>query len=343
MWEKINNFLKGQIVTSIIYIALGACLVFMPVSTVNVICKFVFGILLILVGLYHILIYVAEKLNSTIFDLFSGGVLMVLGIFLFMNPQIVVKLLPILLGTFILVDSIWSLKGSLKLKKRGAGSWKFLLLGSIIFIALGISLVVNPFTMVKYTVIFAGWIFLCNGVIDMIYLILLRKGLKEIKQDVEAVDADGEIISGEDSGETDDLDTEASVQPEEPIALEPEYAPWSSRKKEKSTETDIPGFTEEEKEDNATSGQEDFGTEEADREVSEMEKSLDDVQANEDDASVDGVTDTITGQDNDTPPAGRGAYVVSKPTITDDNLSDTKDESLLGMFSRKHKHNKKEN
>ena len=336
MWEKINNFLKGQIVTSIIYIALGACLVFMPVSTVNVICKFVFGILLILVGLYHILIYVAEKLNSTIFDLFSGGVLMVLGIFLFMNPQIVVKLLPILLGTFILVDSIWSLKGSLKLKKRGAGSWKFLLLGSIIFIALGISLVVNPFTMVKYTVIFAGWIFLCNGVIDMIYLILLRKGLKEIKQD-------GEIISGEDSGETDDLDTEASVQPEEPIAPEPEYAPWSSRKKEKSTETDIPGFTEEEKEDNATSGQEDFGTEEADREVSEMEKSLDDVQANEDDTSVDGVTDTITGQDNDTPLAGRGAYVVSEPTITDDNLSDTKDESLLGMFSRKHKHNKKEN
>ena len=342
MWEKINNFLKGQIVTSIIYIALGACLVFMPVSTVNVICKFVFGILLILVGLYHILIYVAEKLNSTIFDLFSGGVLMVLGIFLFMNPQIVVKLLPILLGTFILVDSIWTLKGSLKLKKRGAGSWKFLLMGSIIFIALGISLVVNPFTMVKYTVMFAGGIFLVNGVLDLIYLILLRKGLKEIKQDVEAVDADGEIVSDGNSGETDDLNTEASVQPEEPIAPEPEYAPWSSRKKEKSTETDIPGFTEEEKEDNAASDQEDFGTEEADREVSEMEKSLDDVQANEDDTSVDGVTDTITGQDNDTPLAGRGAYVVSEPTITDDDLSDTKDESLLGRLSRKRKHNKKE-
>ena len=61
MWEKINNFLKGQIVTSIIYIALGACLAFMPVNTINVICKFVFGILLILVGFYHILIYILEK------------------------------------------------------------------------------------------------------------------------------------------------------------------------------------------------------------------------------------------------------------------------------------------
>ncbi|MBU5479734.1 DUF308 domain-containing protein [Blautia sp. MSJ-19] len=320
MWEKINNFLKGQIVTSIIYIALGACLVFMPVSTINIICKFVFGILLILVGLYHILIYVAEKLNSTIFDLFSGGVLMVIGIFLFMNPQIVVKLLPILLGTFILVDSIWTLKGSLKLKKRGAGSWKFLLIGSIIFIGLGISLVVNPFTMVKYTVIFAGWIFLCNGVIDLIYLILLKKGLKDLKQDVEAVDADGEIISDGNNGEIDDLNTEDSAQSEEVAQPETEYAPWSSRKKERSTEqfqsedsvADSAGtaeFVEEVREENDASGAEDFRREETDREVSEMEDSLN---------------------------------VVSEPTITDDDLSDTKDESLLGMFSRKRKHKEKE-
>lgn len=238
MWEKINKFLKGQIVTSIIYIALGACLVFMPVSTVNVICKFVFGVLLILVGLYHILIYVAEKLNSTILDLFSGGILMVLGIFLFMNPQIVVKLLPVLLGTFILVDSIWTFKGSLKLKKRGAGSWKILLIGSIIFVALGISLVVNPFTMVKYTVIFAGGIFLCNGIIDLVYLFLLKKGLKELKQDAEAVDADGEIISDSENETAEDKkDEDDSEKKQEPVQSEPEYAPWSSRNTQQETES----------------------------------------------------------------------------------------------------------
>ena len=356
MWEKINNFLKGQIVTSIIYIALGACLAFMPVNTINVICKFVFGILLILVGFYHILIYILEKLNSTILDLFSGGILMVIGIFLFMNPQIVVKLLPILLGTFILVDSIWTLKGSRKLKKRGAGSWKFLLIGSIIFIALGISLVVNPFTMVKYTVIFAGWIFLCNGVIDLIYLILLKKGLKDLKQDVEAVDAAGEVIADENSGETDGLNAEASVQQEEMVAPEPEYAPWSSRKKEKSTEqsqqeetfadnenteADVPEFAEEEKEDNDTSGVEDFSRENTDREVSEMEESLDGVQVSEEEVMLGEPTEEMPEQEND-PPAGRGAYIVSEPTVTNDDLSDTKDESLLGIFSRKRKHNKKE-
>ena len=325
MWEKINNFLKGQIVTSIIYIALGACLAFMPVNTINVICKFVFGILLILVGFYHILIYILEKLNSTILDLFSGGVLMVIGIFLFMNPQIVVKLLPILLGTFILVDSIWSLKGSLKLKKRGSGAWKILLIGSLIFIGLGISLVINPFTMVKYTVIFAGWIFLCNGVVDLIYLILLRRGLKELKQEAEAVDADSEIISD---------DAESSAQPEEPVVPEPEYAPWSSRRKAEPAD-DLSDSEEE------TSDKEPFDSNDYDREVSEMEEFFDVVQVRKEEVPLDESTEEMPEQEND-PPAGRGAYVVSKPTVTDDDLSDTKDENLLGLISRKRKKNKSE-
>lgn len=333
MWEKINNFLKGQIVTSIIYIALGACLAFMPVNTINVICKFVFGILLILVGFYHILIYILEKLNSTILDLFSGGVLMVIGIFLFMNPQIVVKLLPILLGTFILVDSIWSLKGSFKLKKRGSGAWKILLIGSLIFIGLGISLVINPFTMVKYTVIFAGWIFLCNGVVDLIYLILLRRGLKELKQEAEAVDADGEIIS-DDAGENGSVDAESSAQPEEPVVPEPEYAPWSSRRKAEPAD-DLADSEEE------TSDKETFDSNAYDREVSEMEESLDVVQVREEEVPLGEPTEEMPEQENDSP-AGRGAYVVSKPTVTDDDLSDTKDENLLDLISRKRKKNKSE-
>ena len=336
MWEKINNFLKGQIVTSLIYIALGVCLVFMPVNTINVICKFVFGILLILVGLYHILIYVAEKLNSTIFDLFSGGILMVLGIFLFMNPQIVVKLLPILLGTFILVDSIWSLKGSFKLRKSGADTWRILLFGSLIFIALGISLVVNPFTMVKYTVIFAGWIFLCNGIIDLIYLVLLKKGLKELKQDVEAVDADGKILSDGTDGDADGMNAENFVQEEKDMQPEPEYAPWNSRKKKDAPE-EVHDFAD--TAENAAA--EEKHVEEVD--ISRMEESLDDVQISEEEVSSGETEHSFSETEGDIPPAGRGAYTVSQPTITDEDLSDMKDESLLDVISRKRKDSRKEN
>ena len=324
MWEKINNFLKGQIVTSIIYIALGACLAFMPVNTINVICKFIFGILLILVGIlsypdlysgetecydpgsffWRCSAWSSESSSSRTRRSWSSSC-------------------QILLGTFILADSIWSLKGSLKLKKRGSGAWKFLLIGSLIFIGLGISLVINPFTMVKYTVIFAGWIFLCNGVVDLIYLILLRRGLKELKQEAEAVDADSEIISD---------DAESSAQPEEPVVSE--YAPWSSRRKAEPAD-DLSDSEEE------TSDKEPFDSNAYDREVSEMEESLDVVQVREEEVPLGESTEEMPEQEND-PPAGRGAYVVSEPTVTDDDLSDTKDENLLGLISRKRKKNKSE-
>lgn len=185
MSERIGRILRGQIVTSVIYILLGLCLICMPVGTVNLICKLVFGIIMIAAGLYHILIYVMEKMNATVLDLFSGGILLVLGGFLFFNPQVVIKLLPILLGAFVLIDSIWTLKGAFRLKKRENEMWKVLLIGSLAFIGLGIAMVVNPFKVVRYTIMFAGWVLLCNGVIDLIFLFILRRGMKELKNAVE--------------------------------------------------------------------------------------------------------------------------------------------------------------
>lgn len=179
MGKKVANILKGELVSSIFYILLGLCLAFMPVQTVNIICKVVFGLVLIGAGLYHIYIYIREKEDSTILDLFSGVIVLVLGGFLFFNPQIVVKLLPLLLGALVLVDSIWTFRGSFRLKKRGRREWKAFLISSFVCIGFGIAMMVNPFPKVRQTVMFAGWVFLCNGVADIVFFILLRRGMKK--------------------------------------------------------------------------------------------------------------------------------------------------------------------
>lgn len=175
MREKLRKFLKGQAATSIFYILLGLCLVAMPVKMVDVICKVVFGLVLIGAGLYHILIYVKEKINTTLLDMFSGVILLVLGGFLFFNPQIVIKLLPVLLGAFILLDSIWTIRGCLELKQKYRPEWQVFLLLDLIFVVLGIVLMANPFSAVKTTVIFAGWILLTDGILDVAFLIFLKK------------------------------------------------------------------------------------------------------------------------------------------------------------------------
>ena len=47
MGRKISNILKGEIVSSIFYIALGLCLLLIPDQTVNIICKVIFGLIMI--------------------------------------------------------------------------------------------------------------------------------------------------------------------------------------------------------------------------------------------------------------------------------------------------------
>lgn len=235
MGKKIADILKGELVSSFFYILLGLCLAFMPVQTVNIICKVVFGLVLIGAGIYHIYIYIREKEDSTILDLFSGVIVLVLGGFLFFNPQIVVKLLPLLLGAFVLVDSIWTIRGSFRLKKKDRKEWKAFLISSFVCIGFGIAMMVNPFPKVRQTVVFAGWVFLFNGVADVVFFILLKRGMKKaaIMQEVLGAD-EKEKVQQEQTpmDEKADNGTKAnvmqqeqlpqSVLPEEETALESE-------------------------------------------------------------------------------------------------------------------------
>lgn len=182
MGKKISNFLKGEIVSSVFYIAFGLCLILIPDQTVNIICKVIFGLVMIAAGIYHIAIYAAEKEKATILDLFTGVIVLVLGVFLFFTPQIVVKILPYLLGAFVLVDSIWKLKGSIRLKKMEQGQWKVLLAGSIIFIILGGLILFFPFVSVPKMLLVCGCILTTNGVADLVFLIILKVCLKKGKK-----------------------------------------------------------------------------------------------------------------------------------------------------------------
>lgn len=178
MGKKIAGILRGELISSGFYVLLGLCLVLMPAQTVNIICKVVFGIVLAAAGLYHLSIYIRGKDSATILDLFTGVIVLVLGGFLFFNPVIVVKLLPLLLGAFVLVDSIWKLKGSFQLKKRKRAEWQVFLFVSLIFIVLGGIMMANPFVKTKITILFDGWVLMVNGAADFIFYFLLKRSLK---------------------------------------------------------------------------------------------------------------------------------------------------------------------
>ncbi len=238
MGEKINNILKGEIISSVFYVLLGLCLILIPTQTVDVICKVVFGLILIGVGIYHIYIYIRGKASATIMDLLSGVVVFVLGVFLFMTPSIVIKLLPWMLGAFVLVDSLWKFKGAFLLKKGGQKSWSALLVGSLIFIALGIVILFGRFPKIMTLLIFSGWVLVCDGVVDIILFIVMKLGLRKIAKKAAAENGDPEGESGDSTapGETfsqKENEPQDTVTHEEVMAEWPE-APAGTEKEKKS-------------------------------------------------------------------------------------------------------------
>lgn len=208
MGKKIADILRGELISSGFYVLLGICLVLMPAQTVNIICKVVFGIVLAAAGLYHLFIYIRGKDTATILDLFTGVIVLVLGGFLFFNPVIVVKLLPLLLGAFVLVDSIWKLKGSFQLKKRNRTEWQVFLFGSLIFIVLGGIMMADPFLKTKITILFDGWILMVNGAVDFIFYFLLKRGLKTVA----AEKTENEVEQQDESENAEEAETEEFPQ-----------------------------------------------------------------------------------------------------------------------------------
>lgn len=206
MGEKINNILKGEIISSVFYILLGLCLILIPTQTVDVICKVVFGLILIGAGIYHIYIYIRGKEKATIMDLLSGVVVFVLGVFLFMTPSIVIKLLPWMLSAFVLVDSLWKFKGAFLLKKGGNGAWSVLLIGSLVFIALGIVMLFGRFPKIMTLLIFSGWVLVCDGAADIVFYIIMKLGLRKIAKKAETEKEDSGSDSSDAVNETADMD-----------------------------------------------------------------------------------------------------------------------------------------
>lgn len=285
MGEKINNILKGEIISSVFYILLGLCLILIPTQTVDVICKVVFGLILIGVGIYHIYIYIRGKAKATIMDLLSGVVVFVLGVFLFMTPSIVIKLLPWMLSAFVLVDSLWKFKGAFLLKKGGNGAWSVLLIGSLVFIVLGIVMLFGRFPKIMTLLIFSGWVLVCDGAADIVFYTIMKLGLRKIAKKAETEKEDSGADSSDAVNETADMDMPNDTKTQD------ENAPGEQQS---GNETEYPTDTDESTEPEEEQKQENSRWE---KEPEDVEMKLWDV--GKDQAETGSLKNLLDGSDED--------------------------------------------
>ena len=166
MLKSIRNSL---ILSSLLYIVLGVVLLVMPELSLGFACLLIGGAVLVY-GVVRLAAYLRGGENADKLDLVLGVLLILLGLCRFL-----LALVPMVLGIYILVDSLGSIKRSLDMKALGFSRWWVSCLVAAALAVCGLVMVLNPFGTIEGLVMFVGLGFLVDGVTTLVNTILLER------------------------------------------------------------------------------------------------------------------------------------------------------------------------
>lgn len=185
MIDKLRNTL---IITSVLYAFLGILMLLFPEVISDFICYLV-SLMFMFFGIASIVMYVRSDIKTpyTSTILVLGIILGSLGIYILMNPRTFASLIPLIIGVFMIADSISKLSASLDLRKYGYINWWHMLIISFIILGFGLLLVFNPFEAVSFTIMVIGCILIIDSITNIYTIYIYSKAFsnKKLLNDVD--------------------------------------------------------------------------------------------------------------------------------------------------------------
>ena len=196
---------NGMLVLSIAFIALGLFLLIMPETSLLWIC-YAFGAVVLITGIGCLIQYTRLRGSgfAAPFLLVGGVTTTALGLFTLAQPQVVASFLPVVFGIFILIDGCSRIGAALDLAKRHGDKWWLMLLFSLLSIALGVVLLVNPFGAAVSVVMLCGVLLIVEGVVNLTCAIYTAMELRALDRMADAaatatLGALGDMLDAEDA------------------------------------------------------------------------------------------------------------------------------------------------
>ena len=184
---KVNYSLSAGIC-----VILGIVLLVWPGQSTQVVCM-VLGIVLGGFGLIQIILYLATKEKTMVSHsmMMLGVVLAVIGGWIVLKPETIIKAVPMIVGILIVIHGFHNAVQAIDLKKMQYDNWWVALLLSLLTVALGVVLICNPFTIVDTVVRIIGAFLVYDGLSDMW---ILSRVFKTKKNREKIIDTDAVIV-----------------------------------------------------------------------------------------------------------------------------------------------------
>ena len=189
----LKNWKVQEIGGAVALLICGLVLLLMPELTLVTIAN-VIGILVIMIGAFFLIGYFLRKeLAAGNNDLIKGLVIVCIGIFICVKSELVVSVLPVVLGIGVVLSGILKLQHAFDLKRMGFDTWVRIGLTAVVNIFIGLIVILNPFSTVAWLMRLVGIGFLFSVVTDLITTIYVSKKASEYYVDGKAEETDEEI------------------------------------------------------------------------------------------------------------------------------------------------------
>ena len=193
---KFLKRLKTNIVISaLLCILLGIVLVVWPDMSMQIVCTAI-GAVLLIGGGVRLAVYFTARDGSVYaqMNLIMGIILAVVGVWILLQPDKVLAIIPIIVGIVIALHGINNLQQAITLCKEKYDKWWVALILGLLTIGFGVLLVCRPFEALDTAVKFIGIFLIYDGISDIWIVSRIYQTAKMIKQVAEAVDVEAEEI-----------------------------------------------------------------------------------------------------------------------------------------------------
>lgn len=176
-----NNFKRIfgiSMTTSSLFIILGILLFLKPVTTISIISYIIGGIIFI-TGLVSLIRYFKDKEEKDYFNFeFVYGVLsIIVALVIICNPTAIATIIPIVLGGWMIINSIIKIQLSLNLKSYKNDKWLPTFIIATITLIWGALLIINPLKGALVITQVIGLFIIVYAVLDIVESNLIRKNI----------------------------------------------------------------------------------------------------------------------------------------------------------------------
>lgn len=182
----LKNWKLQEVGGAVTLLICGLVLLLIPELTLVTIAN-VIGIFVIVIGAFFLVSYFMRKeLAAGNNDLIKGLVIVFVGVFICVKSELVVSILPVVLGIGVVLSGILKLQHAFDLKRMGFDTWVRIAITAVINVFIGLIVILNPFSTAAWLMRLVGIAFIFSGVTDLVTTIYVSRKASEYYVDGKA-------------------------------------------------------------------------------------------------------------------------------------------------------------